>query len=78
MVLRLAALQGLLGDAGNKRTLRLAVYRLVVLRRYEQLRLAQALHRVRGACMPALLPPMPTGALVQGVLCLLLTMRAAM
>lgn len=54
-------LQGLLGDVGNQRALRRALCRLVRLRKFEQLRLAQALHRVRGACLPALLPPVPAG-----------------
>jgi hypothetical protein len=57
-----AAAQGLLGDAGNRRALLAAVSALVRLRRYEHLRLAQALHRVRGASLPALLPPAPGGA----------------
>ena len=57
-----AAAQGLLGDAGNRRALLAAVGALVRLRRYEHLRLAQALHRVRGASLPALLPPTPNGA----------------
>lgn len=54
-------LQGLLGDAGNRRALRRALEGLVRLRRWEQLRLGQALHRVRGACLPALLPPAAAG-----------------
>jgi len=57
-----AAAQGLLGDAGNRRALMAAVGALVRLRRYEHLRLAQALHRVRGASLPALLPSTPSGA----------------
>ncbi|KAK9842467.1 hypothetical protein WJX81_001464 [Elliptochloris bilobata] len=60
-VIRRIVPRGLLGDVGNQRALRFAIDRLVGLRRHEQLRLAQALHGVRGASLPALLPPMPPG-----------------
>jgi hypothetical protein len=53
------ALQGLLGDPGNRRVLRRAVARLVRLRRHEHMNVQQALHRLRPSTMPALCGPLP-------------------
>ena len=47
-------MQALLGDPGNRRQLRRAVSRVVRLRRYEQMSVQHALHRLRPTQMPAL------------------------
>ena len=47
-------MQALLGDPGNRRQLRRAVSRVVGLRRYEQMSVQHALHRLRQTQMPAL------------------------
>ena len=46
-------MQALLGDPGNRRQLRRAVSRVVALRRYEQMSVQHALHRLRQTQMPA-------------------------
>ena len=47
-------MQALLGDPGNRRQLRRAVSSAVRLRRYEQMSVQHALHRLRQTQMPAL------------------------
>ena len=47
-------MQALLGDPGNRRQMRRAVSRVVCLRRYEQMSVQHALHRLRQTQMPAL------------------------